>query len=245
MLLRALKPYLFFSGALFKKLVNFWSHNTQCFKRGGKNGCLSNSICKWGETIKRRKHGFQNTSCIVLDILTSGRKTKQNKKQKKQLFGLRSPPEKGDKRGFCEFNLLRKYMDCGLTREEEEGLLKPCPWGALGIILSHRGPLSHQVYIAYEVAQVCQHFSKTSPNFLGKKAEAVILGEVEQAEESGQREGSGMVQAGKTASVKGEHHGSLASESPVKAHCWPQGLQFRGFGTQSLNLQSPKWHRRR
>lgn len=33
MLLRALKPYLFFSGALFKKLVNFC---TQCFKRGGK-----------------------------------------------------------------------------------------------------------------------------------------------------------------------------------------------------------------
>lgn len=32
--------------------------------------------------FKRRKHGFQNTSCIVLDILTSGRKTKQNKKQK-------------------------------------------------------------------------------------------------------------------------------------------------------------------
>lgn len=87
---------------------------------------------------------------------------------------------------------------------------------------------------------MCQHFSKTSPNFLGKKAEAVILGEVEQAEESGQREGSGMAQAGKTAPVNGEHHGLLASESPVKAHCWPQGLQFRGFGTQSLNLQSPK-----
>lgn len=69
--------------------------------------------------FKRKKHCLQNTSCIVLDILTSGRKTKQNKKQKKQLFVLHSPPEKGDKGAFCEFNLLRKYMDCGLTKRSK------------------------------------------------------------------------------------------------------------------------------
>lgn len=61
----------------------------------------------------------------------------------------------------------------------EQGLLKLLP------SLSHRGPFSHQVYMAYEVAQGCQHFSKTSPNFLGRKVETVIIGEAEQAEETG------------------------------------------------------------